>query len=34
MVDARSMRFDVMRYAYDPQNPLSGEFVRGTEASR
>jgi molybdopterin/thiamine biosynthesis adenylyltransferase len=24
MVDARSMRFDVMRYGWDPANPLSG----------
>ena len=24
MVDARGMRFDVMRYAWDPENPLSG----------
>jgi adenylyltransferase/sulfurtransferase len=24
MVDARSMRFDVMRYQWDPENPLSG----------
>jgi molybdopterin-synthase adenylyltransferase len=23
MVDARSMRFDVMRYQWDPENPLS-----------
>lgn len=25
MVDARSMRFETMRYAWDPANPLSGE---------
>jgi molybdopterin/thiamine biosynthesis adenylyltransferase len=25
MVDARGMRFDMMRYAWDPGNPLSGE---------
>jgi len=25
MVDARSMRFDVLRYEWDPHNPLSGE---------
>jgi adenylyltransferase/sulfurtransferase len=24
MVDARSMRFETMRYAWDPENPLSG----------
>ena len=24
MVDARSMRFDVMRYRHDPDNPLNG----------
>ena len=24
MVDARGMRFDVMRYRWDPANPLSG----------
>jgi adenylyltransferase/sulfurtransferase len=34
MVDARSMRFDVMHYAYDPQNPLSGESARSAEPSR
>src|SRR6202158_41941 len=25
MVDARSMRFETLRYAWDPSNPLSGE---------
>ncbi|MCC5977967.1 MAG: molybdopterin-synthase adenylyltransferase MoeB [Salinarimonas sp.] len=25
MLDARSMRFDMMRYRWDPDNPLSGE---------
>jgi molybdopterin/thiamine biosynthesis adenylyltransferase len=30
MVDARSMRFDVLRYEWDPQNPLSGERVPPT----
>jgi adenylyltransferase/sulfurtransferase len=25
MVDARDMRFDVLRYAWDPSNPLNGE---------
>src|SRR3712207_6694586 len=28
MVDARSMRFDVMRYAWDPANPLNGDRAR------
>ena len=25
MVDARSMRFETLNYAWDPDNPLSGE---------
>jgi adenylyltransferase/sulfurtransferase len=25
MLDARSMRFDTLGYAWDPANPLSGE---------
>ena len=25
MIDARSMRFEMLRYAFDPENPLSGE---------
>jgi adenylyltransferase/sulfurtransferase len=25
MVDARSMRFETLTYAWDPKNPLSGE---------
>ena len=25
MVDARAMRFETLRYAWDPANPLSGE---------
>jgi adenylyltransferase/sulfurtransferase len=25
MVDARSMRFETLTYAWDPGNPLSGE---------
>jgi len=25
MVDARAMRFETLRYAWDPENPLSGE---------
>jgi adenylyltransferase/sulfurtransferase len=26
MVDARSMRFEILTYAWDPGNPLSGEM--------
>lgn len=29
MVDARSMRFDMMRYRHDPANPLNGTGKRG-----
>jgi len=25
MLDARSLRFETLRYAWDPGNPLSGE---------
>jgi adenylyltransferase/sulfurtransferase len=25
MIDARSMRFETLRYQWDPHNPLSGE---------
>jgi hypothetical protein len=25
MVDARAMRFETLSYAFDPDNPLSGE---------
>jgi adenylyltransferase/sulfurtransferase len=25
MIDARAMRFETLRYAWDPENPLSGE---------
>jgi hypothetical protein len=25
MIDARSMRFETLRYSWDPANPLSGE---------
>jgi hypothetical protein len=25
MLDARAMRFETLRYAWDPTNPLSGE---------
>ena len=24
MIDTRAMRFETLRYAYDPENPLSG----------
>ena len=34
MVDARSMRFDTLRYRWDPANPLSGtDAQRGSPAS-
>jgi adenylyltransferase/sulfurtransferase len=26
MLDARAMRFETLRYAWDPSNPLSGEM--------
>ena len=25
MIDARTMRFETLRYVWDPENPLSGE---------
>ncbi len=25
MIDARAMRFETLRYDWDPENPLSGE---------
>jgi adenylyltransferase/sulfurtransferase len=25
MIDARAMRFETLRYAWDPANPLNGE---------
>src|SRR5215831_16933554 len=31
MLDARSMRFETLRYAWDPANPLSGEHPTITE---
>ncbi len=31
MLDARSMRFETLRYAWDPSNPLSGEHPTITE---
>jgi len=33
MVDARSMRFETLRYAWDPANPLSGEQPTITDLS-
>ena len=35
MVDARAMRFETLRYAWDPDNPLSGETptIRGSVES-
>ena len=29
MIDARAMRFETLRYAWDPDNPLSGTGARG-----
>ena len=26
MIDARAMRFETLRYAWDPANPLNGEY--------
>jgi adenylyltransferase/sulfurtransferase len=28
MIDARAMRFETLRYAWDPDNPLSGRGAR------
>ena len=28
MIDARAMRFETLRYAWDPDNPLSGKTSR------
>jgi adenylyltransferase/sulfurtransferase len=28
MFDARAMRFETLRYGWDPSNPLSGEHPR------
>ena len=28
MVDARSMRFETLRYGWDPDNPLSGASAK------
>ena len=33
MVDARAMRFETLRYAWDPKNPLSGERPTITDLS-
>ena len=33
MVDARSMRFETLNYAWDPDNPLSGEAPTITDLS-
>jgi adenylyltransferase/sulfurtransferase len=34
MVDARAMRFETFRYAWDPANPLSGEHPTITDLSQ
>ncbi|MFG1461588.1 molybdopterin-synthase adenylyltransferase MoeB [Xanthobacter sp. DSM 24535] len=34
MIDARSMRFETLSYAYDPENPLTGEGQRITDLSQ
>jgi adenylyltransferase/sulfurtransferase len=31
MIDARAMRFETLSYAWDPDNPLSGEAVTGAK---
>lgn len=33
MIDARSMRFETLSYAWDPENPLTGDKVRITDLS-
>ena len=33
MVDARAMRFETLRYARDPQNPLNGDAAVITDLS-
>ena len=33
MVDARSMRFETLRYAWDPGNPLNGQRPAITDLS-
>ena len=32
MIDARAMRFETLRYAWDPENPLSGSRRAASEA--
>ena len=34
MIDARAMRFETLRYAWDPDNPLSGRGARGALGAR
>jgi molybdopterin-synthase adenylyltransferase len=33
MFDARAMRFETLRYSWDPDNPLSGEHPTITDLS-
>jgi molybdopterin-synthase adenylyltransferase len=33
MVDARTMRFETLRYARDPNNPLNGDGLTITDLS-
>ena len=33
MIDARAMRFETLTYAWDPENPLSGEHPTITDLS-
>jgi molybdopterin-synthase adenylyltransferase len=33
MLDARAMRFETLRYSWDPANPLSGESPTITDLS-
>ena len=32
MIDTRAMRFETLRYAWDPDNPLSGKDVQRESA--
>jgi molybdopterin-synthase adenylyltransferase len=34
MIDARAMRFETLRYAWDPDNPLSGRVSQRALFSR
>ena len=34
MIDTRAMRFETLRYAWDPDNPLSGQGARTRPCSR